>query len=228
MPDIVTTLRRKRSEAGFTLIEIVVGIAIMVIGLMGLAFAMVTSYRVERVAAEKKIALTWVSGQMERVRSLGFGAMRDPPAAILAGGGTTVPDGGYLVPLAWGSTPVGCRYKETPSGPVYFERWFHAPSTKPWPGVSPDIPLADPALAGLRPLPDMKGVLTDSNEEHITASFLSRASYMDSIMGRVTFRMPNSALNGVGEGTGYWVTVRLQWTGTSGPAEMKVSSFIGR
>src|SRR5258706_16362844 len=80
-------------QAGVTLIELSVGSTILVGGLLGLGMAMVGSYRVERVATERKIALAWATAQMETIRSLGYKAVQLAPNASPAGS---------LIPAGWG------------------------------------------------------------------------------------------------------------------------------
>ncbi len=206
-------------EGGFTLVEIVVGIAILVVGLMGLAFAMVTSYRVDRVAAEKKTALTWATSQIERVRSLGYTELLEVPADGV---------GGFLVPTGDSINAAGFRFKEMTAGPMYFERWFHQVGTAAYAGALFTANLEDPLLAGLVPWEGMDEILTDPNQEEFPAAALTPQKYMRTVIGRVIFRAPDTGLNGVGEGTGYWVTARVQWKGASGPSELKLSTFVGK
>lgn len=187
-----------RAQSGFTLLEILVGVVILAGGLLGLAYAMVTAYRVEQAAREKKIALGWVSAQLENVRSLGYGGVLESPVPPVR---TPPTPPGYLIPVAWGtSSPVGVR-KDGPSTTIYFERYFYSDPNK---APSNGAPLYDAALRGLRP---------------------SRAN---GVVGTLIFREPTLPEAGISTGTGYFVTAVVQWSGVAGESSLRVGTFVGR
>ena len=85
MTDGTTPTRNRgdhdQAQRGFTLIEIAVAVCVLILALMGLAFAMVSAWRLERASVERKIAITWATAQLEAVRALGVGGcMGDPPS----------------------------------------------------------------------------------------------------------------------------------------------------
>jgi len=132
----------RRTEGGFSLIEIAVAIAVLVGALMGLAMAMVSAWRMERSAGERKIAVQWATSQMESVRALGVGGvMSDPPA-------------GYLFPPTWtGAANAGFNKDADADGdPEICGRFYYCEKDKPN-YTSPFgqvVPLYDPLLLGLR------------------------------------------------------------------------------
>ncbi len=205
-------------EGGFTLIEIIIGIAVMLIALLGLSVSMVTAYRVERIATEKRIALAWATSQMEVIRSLSYTEMAATPNAL--------PVPGYLIRSSWSSTvkaAVGLTKDPDGDGDVdYFERYFYLPGTAasatgdtPTTALSADVTLADPALAGLVAQP-------------IETTHLKFPTLPAGVLGIVTVADASAAQSGVGDGAGYFVTVRVLWQGILGSSEMKLSTFVGK
>lgn len=185
-------------EAGFSLMEICVGIAVLSIALMGLGRAMITSYRVERIAQEKQIALVWATSQIEVIRSMSYSEFQNAPSVA--------PLPGYLIKTAWVNPgSVGKRVDVDADGDEdYFERYFYAPGQANYTSGPDTVVLADQSLLGLRP---QTGVTR---------------------IGTVTFSEPSSAISGIGEGTGYWVTVLCKWKGIAGDAQVKLTTFVGK
>jgi prepilin-type N-terminal cleavage/methylation domain-containing protein len=132
-----------RGQGGFTLIEVMVGIAVLVGALLGLALSMTKAYQIERVSQERKIALGFATAQMERLRSLDYPDLR------------AAPDLGYLVPGTWnGSEDVGFFKDTDGDGRVdYFGRCYY-PDPRLYKDPTGTIHnLQDPLLLGLRPRP---------------------------------------------------------------------------
>jgi prepilin-type N-terminal cleavage/methylation domain-containing protein len=136
---------RGPAEGGFTLVEIAIAIAVLAIALMGLGFAMINAWRLERSAGERKIALQWATAQMESVRAMGVA------------GCTSAPPDGYLIPLDWtGASSVGFHKDVDADGdPEIFGRFYGsnpnaAAYTSPTAQV---VPVYDSLLLGLRPMP---------------------------------------------------------------------------
>ncbi|HEU4393924.1 MAG TPA: hypothetical protein VFS92_00040 [Planctomycetota bacterium] len=133
----------RRDEGGFSLVEIAVAVSVLLMALLGLAFAMVSAWRLERSAAERKLAIQWAASQMETIRALGLGGcMADPPA-------------GYLIPPTWTNAGLMGVNKDADSDgdPEVAARFYYsnpnqAPYTSPFGHV---VPLYDPLLQGLRP-----------------------------------------------------------------------------
>lgn len=100
-----------RSQAGFTLIEIVVGLAILVIALLGLTAAIIASLQAGRVAREHGIALSAAETRMTELRS-------STESELLALGATSTFAVSGLVQRADG-TPVGEVTIDATRRPLY-------------------------------------------------------------------------------------------------------------
>ena len=132
-----------RDEDGFSLVEIAVAVSVLLTALLGLAFAMVSAWRLERSAAERKLAIQWATSQMESIRALGLGGcMSDPPS-------------GYLIPPTWTNSGFLGVNKDGDGDldPEIAARFYYsnpttAPYTSPFGHV---VQLYDPLLLGLRP-----------------------------------------------------------------------------
>lgn len=132
-----------RTDRGFTLIEIIVGCAILVGALLGLALSMTKAYQIERVSQERKIAMTFATSQMERLRGLDYSEVKQAP------------DLGYLIPTTWNSSEdVGFAKDTDGDGRMdYFGRCYY-PDPRLYKDPSGVIHnLQDPLLLGLRPRP---------------------------------------------------------------------------
>jgi prepilin-type N-terminal cleavage/methylation domain-containing protein len=95
-------LRRARRSAGYTLIEVMVAIAISAIGISGIVFMQTATVRSNQDAHETQVATVFARTWIERIRrdSLMWTAVGDPPRAlILAGRNLGVPNSAnYFVP----------------------------------------------------------------------------------------------------------------------------------
>lgn len=130
-------------EGGFTLVEVMVAVVLLALGLFGLIHAMVSAWRLEQVARERRIALTFAVAQIERLRSLPFASL------------STAPPEGYLVGSTWPSS-TGFRRDLDNNGSVdLFGRHFSARAGATYAGVTPGISLHDPLLLGLRERPGL-------------------------------------------------------------------------
>lgn len=200
--------RGRDGAAGFSLIEIAIGVIVLVIALLGLSLAMITAYRVERIATEKRIAMTWATTQVEIIRSMAYSEITAAPNK------TPVP--GYLVKSGWSIPTIGRRVDVAPadSTPDYFARYYYLPGTPSvWPsGEVTPVTLADAGLAGLRAL--------DAPPPN--------TSIPANAVGVVAFSEPVTAVSGIDIGTGYFVTVQVLWQGVAGPSEIKMSTFVGK
>jgi len=188
-------------DAGFTLVEVAVGIVVLIFGLLGLAYAMVSAYKLEQASQEKKLAVSFASSQLERIRSLSMSTLiGDPPT-------------GYVIDSAWTTDPgdVGTSEDLDADGDIdTFTRYFYADKNKADYEDDPDaptvtVPLYDSLLLGLRPI-----VRTDAPVDRVA---------------EVTFKDPDGT-TGVSEGDGYWVTVTVKYLGATGPSEVRIATFV--
>ncbi len=129
---------RSPGQGGFTLIEITVGIALLSVGLLGLASAMISATRVEQQAMEKKIALNWISSQLEKVRGLSVVEMIQAPPT------------GYRIDATWRNPSTLGRRTDEVTLPSSFERYFYSDaSTADYVEGGTTVPLYDSNLLGL-------------------------------------------------------------------------------
>lgn len=198
---------RRIGERGFSLMELAVGIAVLVGGLMGLAASMISAYKVDRLSRERKTALAFGASTIEYIRNLGpSGCEQAPP-------------NGFLRATA-GSGDDGVRKDLNNGGDTkdYFVRYYY-----PYQGRDPVTLLDNPALGKWYPSIGTAGAyrLDDALLEGLTPQ------PGQTRVAEITFCDPDGA-TGIGEGEGYWVTVRVFWKGISGEAELRMSSFIAR
>jgi Tfp pilus assembly protein PilV len=140
LPPEATPAPPPRDEGGFSLVEIAVAAGVMVIGLMSLAMAMVLGMRVSRASGERKIALNFITAQLERIRSMDYADLFEDP-----------PDG-YEVPSGWSSADDVGFVKDTDGDGTndIVVRYFYADQTKAaYTTGGTTVPLADSLLTGL-------------------------------------------------------------------------------
>jgi type II secretory pathway pseudopilin PulG len=109
--------RRGDGQGGFTLLEIMVGVAILIGGVLGLTASMVAAYRVQRGTDERKIALAFATLHLERMRGMTYAEILEAPDESGLGG--------YLVDATWSSAEeVGEGTEEK------FLRYYYSDPTK--------------------------------------------------------------------------------------------------
>ena len=231
--EATTTARAVRTgeQSGFSLLEVMIAVSVLVGGLMGLGMAMVSSYNLDRSTTERKVALAFAASKIERIRGLNYKEVNVRPRLYNANPADAVDYGGYLPDLAWGTTAsgttaavgtaagagsVGFRYtldgdSDEDIFGLYFTRqtfvqsgsYYYSPLITMTGGWT--IQTADPLLNALTPIPRFGGRLA-----------------------QITFRDSDST-TGLAEGSGYWVTVRVFWQGaTGGEQEEKLCTFVAR
>jgi Tfp pilus assembly protein PilV len=196
-------LRRDR-EAGFSLIEVTLSIVILVLGLMSLGVAMTMAYRQGRISDERKIAREWAVSQLEAIRSMHFSNLTDDPVT-----------GGYLTPTTWTNYrwlgEQADTESPTDSEPDIWVRYFYSTTTSQTIN-SVAMDLHDPLLTGLNP-----PITTDWK-------FSSAQTTRGVPCGQVLFE--DTTTNGLTEGNGYWVTVRVSWNGAGGDQVMDFHTMV--
>lgn len=213
----------RNAESGFSLIELMFGMAILVSGLLILGLAMTISFRLERSTNERRAALDFATSQIERVRGMPFNTVKTRPRVNNASPADPLGSGGYLPETAWNATNVGTApgtgivgfrrdtdgdgdedifglnyYRQTTSGNLRIPVTTTLPNG--W-----NYTLSDPRLDSLVP--------------------------QDAAGGRVAEVVvrDSDASTGLVEGSGYWVTVRVYWKGSrGGNEEARMSTFVAR
>jgi prepilin-type N-terminal cleavage/methylation domain-containing protein len=101
----MSELRRARRSAGYTLIEVMVSIAISAIGISGIVFMQSATVRSNQDAQETQVATVFARSWIERIRrdAVMWTALGPPPLAqILAGRNLGIPNSAnYFVPTAF-------------------------------------------------------------------------------------------------------------------------------
>lgn len=166
-----------------------VAVSLLAVGLCGLIFAMVSAFRLEQTARERRIALTFAVAQMELIRSTPYAQL------------VSLPPQGYLIGSTWSGSTGYRRDIDGDAKVDQFGRYFSSDPGATYSGVSPPVSLYSPLLLGLRQRPGL------------------------GYCGEVLFRDPDPA-SGLGKGDGYWVTVRVLWSGTAGDTKLEISSFV--
>lgn len=83
-------------RAGFTIVEIIVAIMILVIGLLGMAGIMASTTQLQQLTSSRAEITTLAETKLEELRSYGMTASTDALRANLAvGGSMTAPAAGY-------------------------------------------------------------------------------------------------------------------------------------
>ena len=107
------TIREKKGQRGFTLIEVLVAMAIFSIGILAVGTLQITSTNSNASARFQTEEYTWVVDQIERLTALDYGETdldeTDPPlpAAPLPAHSDTRDRGPYTVSWrVWDDTPV--------------------------------------------------------------------------------------------------------------------------
>ena len=213
----------RNPEAGFSLIELMFGMAILVSGLLILGLAMTISFRLERSTNERKAALEFASSQIERIRGMPFNTVKTRPRVNNSTPADPLGSGGYLPETTWNTTNVGTSpgvgivgfrrdtdadgdedlfglhyYRQTTSGNL------RVPVTTTLP-TGQIYTLSDPRLDALAP-------------QDAAGGQVAQVVVRDS-----------DASTGLVEGSGYWVTVRVFWKGArGGDEEARMSTFVSR
>lgn len=223
----------RKSDSGFSLLEVMVGISILIGGLMGLGAAMITAYRLDRTSGERKVALSFCQGMVERLRGMTWAEVRARPRPNNpATADTVLPYGGFLPDLSWGTcaSGYGNAVGTVPAaGTVGFrqdldsdgdEDTFGCFYTRQTPPPSGSTYWSDVWIT------TSGGFYIKISDSRLNA--LTPRSGMNNRMAQVTFTEAGAA-NGLIEGGGYWVTVRVFWQGSSGGREEeRVTTFISR
>jgi type IV pilus assembly protein PilV len=89
------TVRRRRSLAGFTLIEVLVALLVLSIGMLGIAALYLESLRASRQALVRTEAVTLASDIADRIRS-----NRNPVSNYDCGGTCDAGEGGNAIAIA--------------------------------------------------------------------------------------------------------------------------------
>ena len=223
---------RTGEESGFSLLEVMIGVSVLVGGLMGLGMAMVSSYNLDRSTTERKVALAFAAAKIERIRGLNYKDINVRPKLINANPADTTDYGGYLPELAWGTTSsgtsaavgtapgagsVGFRY--TLDGDADEDIFGMYYTRQNWISTSGGY-FADQyvSMSG--------GWVIRTSDPQLNA--LTPISRFGGRLAQITFRDTDSA-TGLAEGSGYWVTVKVFWQGaTGGEQEEKLCTFVAR
>ncbi len=186
-----------RNEGGFSLIEIVVALFVLVFGLLGLVQSMVVSNRLVRAADEKKLAQNFATEMLEKVRTIKFGDIsKAPPAGF--------------TPTVAGTTATGFNNDLDADGDADFFGQFYSSNRA--------APNYDSLLLGLTP--------QSSKSVQSQLGFIFPAG-TEIPVGYLGFRDPDGSTGaGIVEGTGYWVTVIVLWKGALGNQSLKMSTFV--
>jgi type II secretory pathway pseudopilin PulG len=220
-------------ESGFSLLEVMVGMTVLVGGLMGLGMAMVAAYKLDRTSNERKIAMAFASATLERIRGMPYLDIKARPRPNnFATADTVLPYGGFLPDASWGTCAsgysnavgtvagagsLGFRQDLDNDGDedvfgLYFTRQTFVAGT---PGYWVDNYISTSG-----------GFAVKNTDSRLNA--LTPREGMNNQMARVTFR-DTEASTGLIEGSGYWVTIRVFWKGSSGGREEeKLSTFVSR
>ena len=221
-------LEPESREAGFSLIEIMIGLTILVLGLLALGAAMMTAHRLDQLTIEKKAALSFATSQIERIRGMKFFTVASRPRILNA---TPTPDpqsaGGFLPETAWGSTYVGNNEN---AGIVGFRQDLDNDGDPDYFGLNYRRELYS---AGMR-YPFNQSV-TGGNVVTISDPRLNsltpvqgQPSGLEERVAQVLVR-DTEASTGLIEDAGYWVTVRVRWRSVAGQnQEFRMSTFISR
>jgi type II secretory pathway pseudopilin PulG len=214
------------NEAGFSLLEVMVGMCILIIGLMPLGMSMVYAYRLDRATTERKAALAFAASQIERVRGMTFKTVATRPRINNAIPADAMGAGGYLpeTPAIWGSANVGT----TPiTGRVGFRQDLDGDGDEDLFGLHFYRQAVN--VSGLR-IPVTANM---ANGNNVTISDprldpFNPATGMGDRIAQVLLR-DTDATTGLVEGSGYWVTVRVTWMGErGGTEEVRMSTFVSR
>ena len=103
------TIREKRGQQGFTLIEVLIAMAIFSVGMLAVGAMQITSTNTNASARIHTEEYTWVVDQIERLTALDYDhpdlVATEPPATPLPP--HSVPQGPYTVSWrVWDDTPV--------------------------------------------------------------------------------------------------------------------------
>jgi len=221
--------RDRSREGGFSLIEIMVSTAILIVGLITLGAAMMTAYRLDRLTGERKAALAFATSQIERIRGMTFTEMGARPRINNATPTLDPPGaGGYLPDPIWNSTFVG----NTPdTGTVGFRQDLDADGEPDYFGLQYYAQTVN--VSGLR-IPVTK---TTNNGNIVPVSDIRLDSLSPqtgqpaALVGRLAQVLvrDSDATTGLVEGSGYYVTVRVFWRGaTNQNEELRMSTFVAR
>lgn len=213
----------RNPEAGFSLIELMFGMAILISGLLTLGLAMTISFRLERATNERKAALDFAASQIERVRGMPFNTVKTRPRVNNATPADPLGSGGYLPETAWNTTNVGTA---PGTGVVGFRRDTDGDGDEDLFGLN----YYRQAMSGNLRIPL---TTTLPNGWNITLSDprLDALVPTDASGGRVAevIVRDTDASTGLVEGSGYWVTVRVYWKGSrGGEEEARMSTFVAR
>jgi type II secretory pathway pseudopilin PulG len=184
-------------ETGFSLLEIVVALFVLVFGLLGLVQSMVVSNRLVRAADEKKLAQNFATEVLERVRTVKFGDI------------TLAPPKGF-VPTVAGTTATGFNQDLDADGDADFFGQFYS--------SNPVNANYDSLVLGLTPQS------AGSVKAQLGFTFPAGTTMP---VGYLGFRDPDGSTGaGIVEGTGFWVTVIVLWKGAIGDQSLKMSTFV--
>jgi prepilin-type N-terminal cleavage/methylation domain-containing protein len=75
-----------RPEAGFTLIETIISLAIMLVAALGVASLFLHSINLNTGASERAMASAVAQQRIERLRSVSFDALADEDTVVISGG----------------------------------------------------------------------------------------------------------------------------------------------
>jgi len=212
-----------RDETGFSLLEVMVGMTILIIGLMPLGMSMIYAYRLDRISSERKAALSFAASQIERVRGMEFKIVASRPRVINSSPAEGLGTGGYLPDSNWNSSNVG----NTPdTGVVGFRQDLDADGDEDLFGLHYYRQATN--AGGLR-IPVTTNLPTG---QIVTISDprldpLTPQTGMGNRVAQVLVR-DSDATTGLLEGSGYWVTVRVFWAGSAGNEEARMSTFVAR
>jgi prepilin-type N-terminal cleavage/methylation domain-containing protein len=99
--------QRPAQRAGFTIVEIIVAVMILVIGLLAMAGIIGATAQLQQLTSSRAEITTLAETKLEELRAYGMSATTDPLRAKLAiGGSLTTPTAGYrdTVPNVRGKT----------------------------------------------------------------------------------------------------------------------------
>src|SRR5690349_1782736 len=219
----------RKPESGFSLIEIMVGTSILLIGLLTLGSSMMYAYRLDRATEERKAALSFATSQIERIRGLKFVEVAARPRINNATPTLDPPGaGGYLCETTWGTANVGATEN---TGTVGFRQDLDADGDEDYFGLN--FYRQATTVGNLR-IPVTKTMangyiltVSDPRLDGLTPQTAPDAS----VTGRVAQVLvrDSDATTGLVEGSGYWITVRVFWVGSrGGNEELRMSTFVAR